>query len=184
MSDLIFLDTETTGLRLDDDIWEFAAIRRFADGTEDGLHLFIEHDWAKCSHLPEPFMADHQARFPSHDGATRRVAAGVQIRNFLAKGADGIKPHIVGAVPDFDAYRIARQFYATHLPEWHHHLIDVENLAVGWLAAQGKPQAPPWDSNDLSRAIGVDPDTFDRHTAMGDVLWAMAIFDRVMGGDQ
>jgi hypothetical protein len=41
---------------------------------------------------------------------------------------------------------------------------------------------PPWDSEALSRALGVDPDTFARHTAMGDVRWAMAIHDQVMGG--
>ena len=41
---LVFLDTETTGLALDDDIWEFAAIRREPDGTEARLHLFERRD--------------------------------------------------------------------------------------------------------------------------------------------
>lgn len=42
--------------------------------------------------------------------------------------------------------------------------------------------APPWDSEAVSRAVGVNPDDFERHTAMGDVRWAMAIYDAVMGG--
>ena len=40
---------------------------------------------------------------------------------------------------------------------------------------------PPWNSNDLSRAVGVDPDDFDRHSALGDVRWAKAVYEAVMG---
>jgi oligoribonuclease (3'-5' exoribonuclease) len=40
---------------------------------------------------------------------------------------------------------------------------------------------PPWDSGELSRAVGVDPDDFDRHTALGDARWAKAIYQAVMG---
>jgi hypothetical protein len=183
-SPLVFLDIETTGLRMDADIWEFAAIRRNSDGLSESLHLFIEHDWKKCAELPDQFLADHVARFPSHDMATGRNDAAHQIRHFLSQQDGQPKPHIVGAVPDFDVYRIrllVESVCPSWQPEWHHHLIDVENLAVGRLAAKGKPLAPPWDSNDLSRAIGVDPDWYERHTAMGDVLWAQAIYDQVMG---
>ena len=184
MTDLIFIDTETTGLSMGDDIWEFAAIRRELNG-EQALHLFIEHDWKKCARLPESFLADHHARFPGHDQAISRTSAAHSIRNFLQREPGEDRPHIVGAVPDFDAYRIrllVESVCPSWSPEWHHHLIDVENLAVGWLAANGNPLPPPWNSNDLSRAVGVDPDVFERHSAMGDVLWAQAIYDQVMGG--
>ena len=77
-------------------------------------------------------------------------------------------------------------------PSWHYHLIDVENLIVGYM--RGKMPSlpsvtwpafasltkPPWNSEDLSRAVGVDPDYFKRHTAMGDVLWVRAQYDAVM----
>ena len=69
-------------------------------------------------------------------------------------------------------------------PEAHHdHLIDVENLAVGYLAGIGEtPRIPlPWDSDALSAAVGVDPEWFRRHEAMADAEWARAIYDRVMG---
>lgn len=42
MTALVFMDTETTGLSLDDDIWEFAAIRREEDGAEETTHLFLQ----------------------------------------------------------------------------------------------------------------------------------------------
>jgi hypothetical protein len=78
---------------------------------------------------------------------------------------------------------------------WHYHLIDVEALAAGWIAAQSGPVPiliaganvglvsgrPPWRSEELSRAVGVDPDDFDRHTALGDARWAKAIYEAVMG---
>ena len=185
MSDLIFIDTETTGLSMDADIWEFAGIRRGLDYYSESLHLFIEHDWKKCAELPESFRCDHEERFPGHNLATSRHSAAHQISQFV-NARDGMKPHIVGAVPDFDAYRLAKMIsdqIGWWTPTWHYHLIDVENLAAGWLAARGSVIDPPWDSNALSASIGIDPDRFERHTAMGDVLWAQAIYDAVMRAD-
>lgn len=58
----------------------------------------------------------------------------------------------------------------------HYHLVDVENLAAGALA-----WPPPYDSDVLSRAVGVAPmDNDVRHTALGDTLWAMHIYDAAM----
>lgn len=48
----------------------------------------------------------------------------------------------------------------------------------GALDAQ-KTAELPIDSEAISREVGVDPDKFDRHTALGDVLWARAIWDAV-----
>lgn len=182
MTDLIFLDTETTGLALSDDIWEFAAIRRRPDGTETRLHLFIEHDERKCRVLPESFREDHYARFPSHNQETPRPRAAHAIGNFLAK-REGVRPHIVGAVPNFDTERIALLLAdVNRSPEWHYHLIDVENLAVGYLAGVRRALPDlPWSSDDLSRAVGVEPPTDGRHTAMGDAEWAMALYDAIAG---
>lgn len=179
---LCFLDTETTGLALDDDIWEIAAIRREPDGSEETLHLFVEHSYARCHNLPKAFRADHAQRWPEEESTSRHAAARAVLE--FTRGA-----HIVGAVPNFDTERLARLCLG-HLgegegkPAWHYHLIDVEALTVGYLSGRCSLMMhcpPPWKSDDLSRAIGVDPDKFARHTAMGDVQWAMAIYDKVMG---
>lgn len=201
-SAIVFLDTECTGLSLDDDIWEFAAIRR-VDGVETEHHLFIEHDPAKCAQLPASFRRDHYQRFPGADstGCPGRAHGAVD-RGHAAGYVEKLtedRPHIVGAVPNFDTERLARMLSAFSL-KWgaHYHLIDVENLAIGYLAARwrGYADSPneeaaakarlvttlPWDSDELSRAVGVEPPGEGvRHTAMGDVRWAMAIYDRVMG---
>lgn len=178
MADIVFVDTETLGLDIDAPIWEFAGIRRSPDGGEERLHLFIDHDpepW--LSDLPEPFRGDYLRRFSAAAGEIVPAGAAVdQISQFVF-GA-----HIVGAVPNFDTERLAalmRRQGQAKVP-WHYHLIDIENLVVGFLAAFGEFVPLPWESDDLSRAIGVDPDGFNRHTAMGDVLWTIAQYDVVM----
>ena len=180
MSDLVFLDCETLGLYLHSPIWEFAAIRRNGEtGEESALHMFIHHDvhpW--FDELPAEFQSDYTRRW---DGSTAHEIdeAAHHIHAFFAD-----RPHVVGAVPNFDTERIDHQLLHPSglMPPWHYHLIDVENLAVGWLAARGQLMAPPWKSDALSSAVGVDPSLFDRHTAMGDVHWVMAQYDAVMGG--
>lgn len=203
MSATIFLDTETTGLSLDDDIWEIAAVRREPDGTETEHHQFVEHDRQKCARLPESFRLDHEKRYDDLAAISPKGAA----RWFAALTRDG--PHIVGAVPNFDTERLAILCARFGLAARHHyHLIDVENLAVGWLMARAdkaelravtepgpvadellavaaswrQVATPPWDSDELSRACGVEPPGEGvRHTAMGDVRWGMALYDRIMG---
>lgn len=203
MSDIVFLDTETLGLSIDAPIWEFAAIRRrhvadvepsmFADvpadeWIEEELHLFIHHDpdgW--IDDLPDSFADDYRNRFD--DGAAfSKQGAAHSIASFL-----GGRPHIVGAVPSFDTQRISHQLLAPRgiQDPWHYHLIDVENVVAGYLAGRASrgdvdaalaPFTPPYRSDELSAAIGVDPTQFDRHTAMGDVKWVRAQWDAVMGG--
>lgn len=40
----------------------------------------------------------------------------------------------------------------------------------------------PWNSTELSEAVGVDRNQFEKHTALGDARWAKAIYDAVMLG--
>lgn len=110
----------------------------------------------------------------------------------LTRGA-----HLVGAVVSFDAERLSRLLRRLgQCPMWHYHLVDVEGLAAGYLAGRHRglsPEgptddraalaAPPWKSEDLSRAVGIDPEQFDRHTALGDARWAKAIYDAVIPVD-
>lgn len=202
----IVLDTETCGLALDDDIWEVGAIVRRRDGRQGEFHAFVDHDPAKCINLPPSFRADHVARFPGASAEhgctgsgpkslgqadTARVLAGLL-------GGDP-KPHIVGAVPNFDTERIARLLRAHgYEPGWHYHLIDVENLAVGFLRGRlaestvwmpGEEErlrellTPPWSSEELSLQCGVEPPGPDeRHTALGDAKWALRWYDAITGG--
>lgn len=204
MSDIVFLDTETLGTDIDSPIWELAAVRRHSSGGETPLHIFIDHDpdpWMDNPEFPDRFKDDYKARYNVYNSMTRSDAAAV-LKNFLTG-----RPHIVGAVTNFDTERIAHQLLRPKgIGElWNYHLIEIENQVVGYIRAVSEVVSAagvsdlffdlggqsitdllqlPWNSNELSRAVGVDPDQYDRHTAMGDVRWVMAQYDAITGGNR
>jgi DNA polymerase III epsilon subunit-like protein len=183
---IVFLDTETTGLHpLNDQVWEIAAIRREPDGQESQWHMLVGHAPPSEEYLASDFAADYKARYDPERAVVRAVAVDRMRRLFAGR------VHLVGMVPSFDAERLGhmRRLAGFDEPDpWHYHLIDVETLVVGYLAGlhanydPAERRQPPWDSEELSRAVGVNPDDFARHTAMGDVLWCRALYDAVMGG--
>jgi hypothetical protein len=182
MTDLVFMDTETLGLDPDAPIWEFAGIRRGPNTGAPGcvveaeLRLFIRHD-------PLPWMREYPERF-AHDYRQRYNADAALEEELAAKAIFAFTTGavVIGAVPSFDTERITK-LLKRHGYDWgwHYHLMDVENAVVGYLAAQGRVMPPPWDSDELSNALGVDPERYARHTALGDVQWTMAQWDAMMG---
>ncbi|HVX20904.1 MAG TPA: hypothetical protein VHB02_06135 [Acidimicrobiales bacterium] len=201
MTKLAFIDTETTGLDPDwHQIWEIGLIVR-----EEGCP-----DQEFCWQLPvDLLMADpialevgrfHQRHAQGYAWDRDRpedvptVYSRESVAWSIAKLTHGA--HLVGAVVSFDEERVRRLLRENNLiPPWHSHLVTVEALAAGYLAGVGQQAmndgliqevdmhrvAPPWNSEELSRAVGVEPEKFDRHTAMGDARWAMAIYEAVMG---
>jgi hypothetical protein len=217
---IVFLDTETTGLHADRRPWEIAMIRREFDDAGNfrhqseityqvsdvdlssaeliGLNIgrfyerhhrfkrYEDDDYFVSIAEPDPFMMG-SGPITAYIGPEAMVAAEVErwTRN----------AHIVGAVPNFDTELLAAMLRRHGLcPSWRYHLIDVENLAVGFLKASvhagvivpefvPEALALPWKSDDISRACGVEPPTAEeRHTAMGDARWAMRLYDRINGG--
>lgn len=196
MTPLVFLDTETDGVHPNRRVWEVAMIRRDDDGQRErsffvGLDLRYSDPFGlkvggfwdrhpsgrKMSGKP-PLPGPTVPPLCAHDAAKEVMS--------WTFGA-----HLVGAVPNFDAEVLARLLRAEgYLPSWHYHLIDVEAMAVGWLFGTypngaGLVGEPPWKSDDLARACGVEPPTDDeRHTALGDTRWAMRWYDAMTGGAQ
>jgi len=182
MTDIVFVDTETTSLALDTEIWEVAMVRRDKNNKELDIVEFqiMVEDLSKA----DPFalrINKFYDRYNEMHAFTKYEAA--QQIVMATRGA-----HIVGAVPNFDTERMDRLLRAYRfLPDWHYHLIDVETLAIGYLKGLTSESYPyefklPWKSDELTKAIGVEPPTEEeRHTAMGDVRWAMRIYDKVMG---
>jgi DNA polymerase III epsilon subunit-like protein len=162
---IVFCDTETTGLDSErHEIWEVGLIDRSG----------YEHEWTLTVDLGR---ADAMALKISgfHDRYWRkdktRIADFAETFRELTNDC-----HLAGAVISFDEERLRQLLRAHHeCPMWHYHLVDVESLAAGKLGL-----GPPWDSDELSRQVGVDPDDFDRHSALGDARWAKAIYDAVV----
>jgi len=93
-----------------------------------------------------------------------------------------------GSNPGFDMRHLTELLTRGDVrPDWHYHPNDLPSVARGWCAAKGiVPVSAKGDgrirSDDWSRAIGVDPDSFDRHTALGDARWTRAMRLTMLGG--
>lgn len=199
---IVFLDTETDGVHPGRKVWEIAMIRRDEHGERE-IEFFLDINLATADPfglkvgrfyerhplgrtLSAASETDHAARAPftagpDYDGAVlTHSAAALRIARWT-HGA-----HIIGAVPNFDTEVLAAMLREHGLtPAWHYHLIDIEALMVGWLWADAESYDPalPWKSDELSRAVGVEPPTEEeRHTAMGDARWAMRVYDAIFGG--
>ena len=209
MTGICFIDTETTGLDPDRHaIWEVALITPGGDEhvwqfpvdemAADPFALDIGRYWDRRWGTPkEVDVLD--AIYHAHDAKSRR-------KNFPDEGR-AIRPdstwahrfrdltagcHLAGAVVSFDEERLRRLLHSLGvLHRWHYHLIDVEALAVGYLAAKIAASdgaadpgliSLPWDSDMLSAALGITVSDEDRHTALGDARWARAIYDAVTAG--
>jgi hypothetical protein len=176
---ICFVDTEATSLdRYTREVWEVAMIRREPDGTETSYEAMIAGvDLSEASPVSlkigkfydryDMRNATSNGYYLSRDGWAYGYDAAVAVER-MTRGA-----HLVGAVPSFEDTSLAPLLKRHELaPAWHYHLICIENIVAGALGI-----TPPYNSDALSREIGVEPDSFNRHTAMGDVLWVRAQWD-------
>ncbi|MFE2998706.1 hypothetical protein ACFXG4_27350 [Nocardia sp. NPDC059246] len=201
---IVFLDTETTGLHAGRRPWEIGMIRRDGDEQREitlyvsdvelanaeliGLNIggFHERHPLYRKEIGGAFDAEYESDDvvdPSEADALLKVdealypeqRAAVIVERWT-RGA-----HIVGACPNFDTETLAAMLWRHDLcPAWHYHLLDVEVMAMGWLAALGETVDLPCKSDDLSRMCGVEPPSkSERHTAMGDARWVRRWYDRI-----
>jgi hypothetical protein len=201
---IVFCDCETDGLGPDRRPWEIAVVRRAPDGTETEHHWFLPINAARA----DGFALRLGGFWDRHPGG-RTAAAGFRDGGSLVLSDDGVlgwrgapRPEVVaadlmslthgaiwvGANPAFDAELVDRLLREHGLqPTWNYHLVDTGTLMLGFLhsrAAAGWGDPPPatYRSDDLAKAIGVEPATdADRHTALGDARWCQRIYDRVTG---
>jgi DNA polymerase III epsilon subunit-like protein len=179
-----FVDTETTGLDPDrHEIWEVGLIT--PDGEEH--HWFLPVDLGRADAVALRIGRYHERHPMAYDSVTPDI--GCYQRDVMQFAADfaylTLGCHLAGAVVSFDEERLRKLLRANGAcPEWHYHLIDVEALAIGYIAGKQLDElALPWCSGELSSQLGVNRNTFEKHTALGDARWARAIYLSVMGED-
>jgi hypothetical protein len=197
------VDCETDGVHRDRRAYEVAIIRREPNGTTETLHAFISDVDLTSANLNSLQVGGFHNRHPAY--ANRRkpgsplppLPEGTVYRSerWLAQDIEWFTrdAHLVGCVPNFDAEVFGDMLVRYQLaPAWHYHLIDVEALVVGYLRGRAAENPGggisgavtlPWSSDDLSRACGIEPPTEEeRHTALGDALWAMRLYDFIISG--
>lgn len=192
MTMLAFVDTETTGLDPDrHEVWEVGLV--LADSAE--LGSFSEHEWLLPASAAkgDPIALEVSGFHERHPHGWERVGDEpdhyVNTLTFaLEFGRLTHRAHLVGAVPSFDEQRLRKIVLGRGFqPGWHYHLIDVEAMAVGYLAGkhhgyhdscdwlrsvhasigcdmplpdhERDTYVPwlPWKSDELSEACGVEP---------------------------
>lgn len=114
----------------------------------------------------------------------------VRVAKTVARMIDGAV--VVGANPYFDR-DFLRPFLAQHGHAYtaHYRPVCVTGVGFGFLQGQrgrdgdlaSVPELDwPLSSDQVSRALGVNPDDYDRHTALGDCRWVAAQWDVITGG--
>lgn len=187
---LVFIDTETTSLRPDRLVWEVAMIRRDFDPIgQSETHLFVDsldlsNADAMSLRIGGYYDRHPDLGWPRPDGAGDDMEA--EIARIVEKVTRGA--HLVAANPYFDAECLANMLRRHgYLPAWHYHLVNVSDMALGWLNAKAEVDGaarpvPPYKSDALAVACGVEPPTEEeRHTAMGDARWVMRWYDAMTG---
>lgn len=178
---IAFVDTETLGLDADKHaIWEVGLVLYdHADRTVVAEHLWQIALTAEQLTNGDPIGMEIGGFDQRYDMTTASVPARF-LAEFIAltQGA-----HLAGAVVSFDEERLRRMALAHgQKPGWHYHIIDVEAMALGALAAHGEVFPLPWKSDPLSERFGVQVSEDDRHTALGDARWAMRLFEALPAG--
>lgn len=198
MSRIAALDTETTGIFPDRRAYEvgliipeLAGTKQFPDRANEGgvgrFRWFVDVADLDLGNA-DPF-ALQIGRFYERHPQMNPEATGLVVREMemlrtverLTRGA-----HLLGALPSFDAEVLGTRMRVNGIaPSWHYHVIDIEPLAIGYLHGIGKGAGwdLPWQSDDLSRAVGIEPPPEEeRHTALGDADWSLRLYDAITGG--
>lgn len=162
-TDLLFLDTETTGLGLEHDIWEIA----YAIGEGPISSLVVNHSLRNAD--PKALeMNGYRER-----GYVDFIDSEWDEQN-LKKWFSG--KTIVGANPAFDAYRLAQRWGQA---PWHYRLVDVEAMAVP-IFGLVKPLGLRGLVEKIN-ASGFDVPLND-HSAAGDVATVREVYKALMSG--
>lgn len=185
---LAFVDTETTHLSAEaGEVWEAAVIRREA-GTETehvwqfaprNLDADVHGEALSVGRFHERYVVPrgYDAAGVTDGGHTVRPLTREQAVEELAGVLRGAV--LIGSNAAFDDRHLRKLLNLGAAEQsWHYRPVCAVTHAAGVLAGIGQAMPAPWRSHDVSLALGVEPPAPDvAHTAMGDVAWAMTLWD-------
>lgn len=190
-STLVFLDTEYTSLNPQfRHVWNIGMIRRWPDGHEvaeeiilsdpdltyaDPMSLEIGHFWRR--HPEFGGNPGSGVQVLSDRAAAQWVLS--RVKPEIAPSGAVLPVHVVACIPAGDIEVLRELLHCNGLP-WpaHYHQICAESMAIGALRARGVDVPVPFSAGWLGDQLGVSQlMPLDKHTALGDARWTMALFD-------
>jgi hypothetical protein len=203
---LAFLDTETTSLRHDRQIWEFGAILRDPGQEDREVWVMVEDVDLSEADVTSLKIGRFYERHPLAIGRERATREGLEIlpqEQAVLRLEHAVRDRvIVGNCPSFDvAVGQATLWRNALLWAAHYQPIDVETAEAGYLrglAATATSVAawprgrvpddleqlltPPYDTDELEYELGMDKvDETQRHTALGDARRVRDAWDLING---
>jgi len=105
-----------------------------------------------------------------------------QVADELTRLLDGTV--VVGCNPGFDV-EFLKAFLSQHSTRpypAHYRPLDITAVAWGHLVGIGQAEGLRWplSSEEISLCLGIDPDGYDRHTALGDCRWVRDQWDVII----
>lgn len=173
---IAFLDCETTGLNPDlHDVWEIGLILRYSDEADAEFRWTVKPDLTHA----DPKALEVGCYYDRTVGVMWDYAPEVALNlaRFLAGAV------VVGSNPAFDQAFLTR-WLQRHGQVWtaHYRTVDVTTLGWGYLIGSDSSHdhgALVPRSEVASRLIGVDPDDYERHSALGDARWVRDQFSAI-----
>lgn len=164
--DIVYVDTETTGVQHFHELWEVAYVKEFEDGRkpEEFSSFVAPQNFDKA----DPFalrVGRYSERYSPLD--TPKWA-----HEEVWRAVDGCI--LAGITVSFDARMIGDWFLRNGLTPfpWHYRLFDVSTYAAGIATAAGMIASPTDgllpNSSDIFEMFDVHIEDKDRHTALGD----------------
>ena len=180
MTTIVALDTETDGLHPGRRAWEIGMVRRDETGEREcRMFLPLDLKFADPQALRIGGFWDRHPVGRKLSGKPETPCEPVVSAHDAAKKVMEwtFGAHLVGANPAFDAYILERLLRSEgYLPSWHYRLLDVEAMTAGYAGRIVGGLAACCEFFGIAQAAA--------HTALGDARDALAIYDRILGGDQ
>jgi DNA polymerase III epsilon subunit-like protein len=176
---ICFIDTETTSLRHDRRAWEIALILRRPGKPDHETAWLVDYADLDLGNA-DPASLKFGRFYDRHPGPGTTLFEESEVLQRVEQLTRGAI--LMGSNPGFDAEVLGARMRAHGIcPSWHYRTECLSTAMKWWLIARGHPLPAGEKSDALSRVVGVDPDGFERHTALGDCRWTRAIHDTLAG---
>lgn len=174
---LFILDTETTGLSDEAEVWDVAWLRVNPDGTYVGKQSFLWIDLMAAD--PMALAVGHfwerspQSPVRGSTSPAFSTPASVALEIFR----DSHDCTLAGIVPSADQTWVKRLLREQGWPvPWHYKIMDIHTFATGMITGTTGQDATHWSTEQVCEALGLKSDGPDRHTAWGDVVLAFDMY--------